>query len=163
MPSKRNSNGPPPSNAWDTLDACTASERAFVMELLRGETPEDAAASVGWTSAKTVLDVLGRVQVRGAIQALAPMLATDPAGEAIARRLLRPYALARTAGLLDVPGQNGLAAARDLLDGSPGKGDGDALRRAWESRATRRGSTASGASDNGQYGNSPPGQGKPSA
>lgn len=139
----------------EILEALETRERAFVRAILRGLSPEESAAFAGWQGDRTPMLVLGRPHVRDALLALAPLLATDPAGTALARRILAPYALARVAGLLSVKGQNGLAAARDLLD-QDGPRIPD-LRRLAEQRARARGGTA----DNPRSGNPSPGPGAP--
>lgn len=141
----------PPSEcaADEILSALEPRDRLFVRALLRGETPSASAAIAGWRSHDAALMALGRPQVRDALLAIAPLLATDAEGERLARAILRPYAVARMAGLLNVKGQNGLAAARDLLDGDPGaRSDAARLRRAAEERARSRG----GAADKSRYG-----------
>jgi hypothetical protein len=155
MPRKRKPTGNPPATDpsegldWDAALAPLAdAERTFVRALLRGDSPESAAAYAGWSEESMAIKVLGRPQVRRALLALAPLLAVDAAGEARARAILRPFALLRIAGLLDIRGQNGLAAARDLLDATSGPGEAGRLRRAAEERARAR----SGGSDNRRYG-----------
>lgn len=136
----------------EILEALETRERAFVRAILRGLSPEESAAFAGWQGDRTPMLVLGRPHVRDALLALAPLLATDPQGTALARRILAPYALARVAGLLTVKGQNGLAAARDLLDQAQAAPRD--LRRMAEARAMAR----SGGADNPRSGNPGPAQ-----
>lgn len=148
----------------EILDALETREATFVRAILRGLSPVESAVSAGWHSERTAMLVLGRPHVRDALLALAPLLAVDKAGEARAREILRPYALARIAGLLAVNGQNGLAAARDLLDSEGSRGSPGDLRRRLEERARTRGGTA----DNAAYapsrrGHGGSGEGTPTA
>lgn len=146
------------------LAPLTQAERSFVRSMLRGEDPDLAAAGAGWQGDLRGVDLLGRPLVRRALLALAPLLASDPRGRGIARGILRPFALARLADSLDVPGQSGLAAAREILAGTGGAASDP--RRTWEARAARTGPGAGeapgvparGRSDNGAYGNPAPGQ-----
>lgn len=138
----------------ECMSALTSGERRFVRGLIRQEDPELAADAAGMRDDARVIDLLGRPQIRRAILTLAPLLATTPTGEALARVLVRPYALQRQVRLLDNAGTTGLSAARDLLETStPTKGD---PRRAWEARAAGRAreDRATGAADKAGYGTS---------
>lgn len=109
----------------------------------------DAAEAAGYRSEYATVDMLGRPLVRRALLALAPLLATDKAGQSVAHAILRPYAMARIAQNLDIPGQNGMAAARDLLESA---GNGPSARERWEAMQARR-ARALGTSGNAHYGN----------
>jgi hypothetical protein len=108
-------------------------EKIFVRAVLTGATHEDAARKAGWVGDLSSVRVLGRVQVRDALETLAPLLPD----EAESLRVLAPLLRARL--VAGARGKQALAAIRDLLSlGASGPDLERARQEAWAKRQAER-------------------------
>lgn len=96
---------------WAVLRPLDRNEKGFVLAVLRGMNYPDAASANGWDSPLAPVKLLGRPQIRAALERLAPLLPDSRR----AARILAPYLMADSveAASKGAPGSRDIR--RDLL------------------------------------------------